>query len=60
MFFKHFASKNQLRGFYISGTFVENGLRTFIAFISFIKAKNFVKSKAARARDYSKEKRSMN
>ena len=26
MFFKHFASKNQLPGFYISGTFVENGL----------------------------------
>ena len=26
MFFKHFASKNQLPGFYISGTLVENGL----------------------------------
>ena len=26
MFFKHFASKNQLPGFYISGTSVENGL----------------------------------
>ena len=25
-FFKHFASKNQLPGFYISGTLVENGL----------------------------------
>ena len=25
-FFKHFASKNQLPGFYISGTIVENGL----------------------------------
>ena len=24
--FKHFASKNQLRGFYISETLVENGL----------------------------------
>ena len=30
MFFKHFASKNQLPGFYISGTLVENGLnKTF-------------------------------
>ena len=27
MFFKHFASKNQLPGFYISGTLVENGLK---------------------------------
>ena len=27
MFFKHFASKNQLLGFYISGTLVENGLK---------------------------------
>ena len=26
-FFKHFASKNQLHGFYISGTLVENGLK---------------------------------
>ena len=26
MFFKHFASRNQLPGFYISGTLVENGL----------------------------------
>ena len=26
MFFKHFASKNQLPGFHISGTMVENGL----------------------------------
>ena len=26
VFFKHFASKNQLPGFYISGTLVENGL----------------------------------
>ena len=26
--FKHFASKNQLPGFYISGTLVENGLIT--------------------------------
>ena len=26
MFFKHFAGKNQLPGFYISGTLVENGL----------------------------------
>ena len=26
MFFKHFASKNQLPGFYISETLVENGL----------------------------------
>ena len=26
MFFKHFTSKNQLPGFYISGTLVENGL----------------------------------
>ena len=27
VFFKHFASKNQLPGFYIGGTLVENGLR---------------------------------
>ena len=27
MFFKHFASKNQLPGFYLSETLVENGLR---------------------------------
>ena len=26
VFFKYFASKNQLPGFYISGTLVENGL----------------------------------
>ena len=26
MFFKHFVGKNQLPGFYISGTLVENGL----------------------------------
>ena len=26
VFFKHLASKNQLHGFYISGTLVENGL----------------------------------
>ena len=26
VFFKHFANKNQLPGFYISGTLVENGL----------------------------------
>ena len=29
MCFKHFASKNQLPGFYISGTLVENGLISF-------------------------------
>ena len=28
VFFKDFASKNQLPGFYISGTLVENGLKT--------------------------------
>ena len=28
VFFKHFASKNQLPGFYINGTLVENGLST--------------------------------
>ena len=28
-FFKHFASKNQLPGFYLSGTLVENGLKNF-------------------------------
>ena len=28
MFFKHFACKKQLPGFYISGTLVENGLIT--------------------------------
>ena len=27
VFFKHFASKNQLPGFYISGTLVENELK---------------------------------
>ena len=27
VFFKHFASKNQLPGFYINETLVENGLR---------------------------------
>ena len=27
VFFKHFASKNQLPGFYISGALVENGLK---------------------------------
>ena len=27
VFFKHFASKNQLPGFYVSGTLVENGLK---------------------------------
>ena len=26
VFFKHFANKNQLPGFYISGTLIENGL----------------------------------
>ena len=29
VFFKHFASKNQLPGFYISRTLVENGLSLF-------------------------------
>ena len=29
MFFKHFPSKNQLFGFYMSGTLVENGLKNF-------------------------------
>ena len=29
VFFKHFACKNQLPGFYISGTLVENGLTKF-------------------------------
>ena len=33
-FFKHFASKNQLPGFYISGTLVENGLEE-VAYQSF-------------------------
>ena len=28
VFFKHFANKNQLPGFYIGGTLVENGLKT--------------------------------
>ena len=27
VFFKHFARKNQLPGFYITGTLVENGLK---------------------------------
>ena len=29
-FFKHFASKNQLPGFYVSETLVENGLTSLI------------------------------
>ena len=33
--FKHFASKNQLPGFYISGTLVENGLEE-VAYQSFV------------------------
>ena len=28
LFFKHFASKNQLPGLSVSGTFVENGLKS--------------------------------
>ena len=28
MFFKYFASKNQLRGFSVNETLVENGLKT--------------------------------
>ena len=36
MFFKQFASKNQLPGFYISGTLVENEPWKLIVFISFI------------------------
>ena len=30
VFFKRFASKNQLPGFYVSGTLVENGLNAEI------------------------------
>ena len=41
MFFKHFANKNQLPGFYIIGTLVENGLivsirSVFSALLSFV------------------------
>ena len=32
VFFKHFASKNQLPGFYISGTLVENGINIWSKF----------------------------
>ena len=32
MFFKHFGSKNQLPGFYISRTLVENGLIKIVKF----------------------------
>ena len=37
VFFKHFASKNQLPGFYVSGTLVGNGLILFLIafFINF-------------------------
>ena len=41
MFFKHFASKNQLHGFYISGTLVENVSKvTFTASESFSSGSN--------------------
>ena len=30
VFFKHFASKNQLPGFSVSGTLVENGLKYLV------------------------------
>ena len=30
MFFKHFASKNQVPGIYVSETLVENGLKSII------------------------------
>ena len=33
VFFKYFASKNQLPGFSISGTLVENELNTFVIFV---------------------------
>ena len=41
MFFNHFANKNQLPGFYIIGTLVENGLivsirSVFSALLSFV------------------------
>ena len=34
MFFRHFASKNQLPGFYIGGTLVENGLMVLQEIVS--------------------------
>ena len=33
VFFKHFASKNQLPGFYTSGTLIKNGLSSSFVFI---------------------------
>ena len=40
MFFNHFASKNQLTGFYISGTLVENGLILKMHEMTFFVVKN--------------------
>ena len=34
MFFRHFASKSQLPGFYIGGTLVENGLMVLQEIVS--------------------------
>ena len=42
MFFKHFASKNYLPGFYISGTFVENGLKYNLRFLYFMEKSCFI------------------
>ena len=51
VFFKHFANKNQLPGFYISGTLVENGLSRFfiktkdLPFLKFLSANSFSKDR---------------
>ena len=37
VFFKHFADKNQLPGFYISGTLVEDGLSNSLKFTQYQK-----------------------
>ena len=42
-FFKHFTSKNQLPGFYISETLVENGLRLCKAYIPLVGFTKFAK-----------------
>ena len=49
VFFKHFASKNQLPGFYINGTLVENGLKKTCqqSFLQPIQISGILKSKLA-------------
>ena len=42
LFFKHFANKNQIRGFYISGTLVEIGLNVLMKLLVTLKNNNKV------------------